>query len=373
MQNDKFITIDGNRFHYIWLRDNCLCCECRHSSSFQKIFDISDLTEPPKPLKVNLTDQQLIIDWNENQPHRSIFPVSWLMSHAYDAPVGKDSFHNNIELRKQEEILWDSKWIKAHPPQKHDFHSCDHQAWVNDLYTVGFAVLKNMPQEELYGFISSIGPIHYTEGGKFYTVKCKPGANDISETGYALPPHTDYESYMHASHLLQFLYFVENKAIGGESLLVDGFRIAQDFQKHHPDYFEILATTPAQFQQFYTDWQYYHRRSRPIIELDCLGQVIGVYFGHSHACNWNISFEKMEKFYQAYCAFFRFLKSPNYQYCFRLGAGDCLIVQNFRVLHGRTAFDANSGYRHLEVSYVAWDYLTGRENFRQFKHLYAIQ
>ncbi|EAW34383.1 TauD/TfdA family dioxygenase [Lyngbya sp. PCC 8106] len=78
----------------------------------------------------------------------------------------------------------------------------------------------------------------------------------------------------------------------------------------------------------------------------------------------------MEKFYEAYSQFFRYLKSPDYQYHFRSEAGNCRMVQNFRVLHGRTAFDANSGPRHLESSYVAWDYFTARENFRQFQHLY---
>jgi gamma-butyrobetaine dioxygenase len=370
MQNNSFITVEGKRFHYIWLRDNCLSLECRDPNSFQKIYDISELTEPPKPLNIEFCDEELIIDWDEDPPHRSVFPISWLMSHAYDDAAGRGSLHNKVALRKQEEILWDSAWIEAHPPEKHDFHSCDREAWVNQLYTLGFAVLKNMPLEELDGFVSSIGPIHYTEGGRFYTVKSKPGANDMSETGYALSAHSDYEIYMYASHLLGFLYFVENEAVGGDSLLVDGFRVAQDFQKHHPDYFQILVETPAQFQQFYTDWQYYHRRSRSIIELDPKGEIAGVYFGHSHACNWDISFDKMEKFYEAYSAFFRYLKSPDYQYCFRLGAGDCLMMQNFRVLHGRTAFDPNSGSRHLEVSYVPWDYLTGRENFRQFKHLY---
>ena len=323
-----------------------------------------------------------------------------MISHAYDEAAEKGDFHSKIELCKQEEILWDTARIEAHSPEKHDFNSCrpldrsdlSRQGCV-EIYTLGFAVIKNMPLSELNNFISSIGPIHYTEGGHFYTVKSKPGANDIADTGHALPPYTDYESYIYASHLLQFLYF---KATNEDSTLVDGFRVAQDFQKHHPDYFQILVETPAQFQQFYTEWKYYHRldyfqilvetpaqfqqfytewkyyhrRSRRIIELDIKGEVSGVYFGNSHACNWDIPFDKMEKFYEAYSQFFRYLKSPEYQYHFRSEAEDCLMIQNFQVLHGRTAFDANSGSRHLEVSYVAWNYFTGREIFRQFQHLY---
>ncbi|NEO16202.1 MAG: hypothetical protein F6K59_28780 [Moorea sp. SIO3F7] len=50
------------------------------------------------------------------------------------------------------------------------------------------------------------------------------------------------------------------------------------------------------------------------------------------------------------------MKSPDYQYCSRLKAGDCLVAQNFRVLHGRTAYDTNYGIRHLEGAFLDWDY-----------------
>ncbi len=36
MQSGNYITVNGKRFHHIWLRDNCLCPECRHPTSFQK-------------------------------------------------------------------------------------------------------------------------------------------------------------------------------------------------------------------------------------------------------------------------------------------------------------------------------------------------
>ncbi|NEP52238.1 MAG: hypothetical protein F6K65_26945, partial [Moorea sp. SIO3C2] len=71
-----------------------------------------------------------------------------------------------------------------------------------------------------------------------------------------------------------------------------------------------------------------------------------------------------------YKAFFEYLKSPDYQYCFPLKPGQCLLINNFRVLHGRTGYNTNYGSRHLEVGYLDWDYLKGRQKFRQFKHLY---
>nr|WP_287278587.1 MULTISPECIES: TauD/TfdA family dioxygenase [unclassified Okeania] len=170
--------------------------------------------------------------------------------------------------------------------------------------------------------------------------------------------------------LIVCFYMVENTTSGGESILVDGFRIAQDFRQQHPRYFQILTETPVNFKQFYTDFKYFYSRAQTVLELDREGQIARVNFGHSHASNWNIPFEQMEKFYEAYCAFFRYLKNPAYQYQVRLQPGNLLLMYNDRILHGRKEFDSNSGIRHLEVAYIAWDYFTARNDFDRYKHLY---
>ncbi|NER99746.1 MAG: taurine catabolism dioxygenase TauD, partial [Symploca sp. SIO1B1] len=75
----------------------------------------------------------------------------------------------------------------------------------------------------------------------------------------------------------------------------------------------------------------------------------------------------------AYSTLLRYLKSPKYQYCFKLMPGDLLVFQNFRILHGRNAFVANSGHRELTVAYQSWDYFSGRHNFRNLKNLYSAE
>ena len=76
-------------------------------------------------------------------------------------------------------------------------------------------------------------------------------------------------------------------------------------------------------------------------------------------------FEQVEDFYAAYSAFMSYLKNPAYQYQFRYKPGECLLLNNARVLHGRTAFDANSGTRHLKVGLINWDYLIAKKAFNQ--------
>lgn len=247
MLSENYLTVGGKRFHYLWLRDNCLCPQCSHPTSFQKIYNISDCTDLPKPLSVELGEQKLRLDWDEKPSHRSVFPLSWLMTHAYDRTAESGDFHCETEQGKDAKILWDKTSIEAYSPQSH-----------------------------------------------------------------------------------------------------------------------------VQFQKFYTEFQYFYRRTQNILKLDSQGQVVEINFGHSHGWNWDLPFDKMEQFYVAYLAFFRYLQNPDYQYCFRLQPGNCLLIHNSRILHGRKAFNANSGSRHLEVAYLVWDYLTGRHNFEQYKHLFPI-
>lgn len=361
MLKDQFITVQGKRFHKIWLRDNCLCPKCRHPTSFQKLYDISERLDPPEILSVEESNEQLKIVWNEAPPHHSTFSIPWLLNYAYDGQSKPPSV--------PEQLLWDKAKLEKYLPQWHDAKSCNFESWSSTLFKLGFTLFRNMSFADLKPFLLSIAPILDVEYGEFAPVKTKPGANDLGETGYALSPHTDYPTRDYSSLLVCF-YMVENSVKGGETILVDGFRLAQDFRNDCPDYFRILAETPIQFRQFYQDFRYFHYYKRPIFELNTNGEIIRVNFAHSHSYNWNLPFEQMELFYKAYSAFFRYVKNPIYHYCFPLQSGDCLLMYNSRILHGRTAFDSNSGMRHLEVAYAVWDYLTARDRFNQYQHLY---
>ena len=112
----SFVTVEGKRFHYIWLRDNCPCPQCREPKSWQKIFDISQQQEAPIPLSVNINDQELEIIWKEEPPHRSLYNIPWLLSHAYDhgSQSDRSPVHQKMAKRNQEQVLWNRDWFKSH-------------------------------------------------------------------------------------------------------------------------------------------------------------------------------------------------------------------------------------------------------------------
>ncbi len=106
-----------------------------------------------------------------------------------------------------------------------------------------------------------------------------------------------------------------------------------------------MSKTTVKFCRLYRDWEYYLCRKTPIINLG-KDNDLGIYFSHKDF-NPVASFEEMERFYEAYSIFLRYLKNPDYQYCFKLTPGDLIILQNFRILHGRKAFVPNLGHREL--------------------------
>lgn len=369
MTGQSFVTIRGKRFHWIWLRDHCLCPQCRHPSSFQKIYDISELRDPVEPLSVKEVGNELQIIWAGDPPHHSIYPVSWLLSVAYDYETSDAD-----DTEQKETYLWDLAQLKKYGSIWSDAITDSSESWLHQLRQLGFSLVRNLPSQELETFISSIGPIyHKARFGLFSTTKTIPKEQDVSQStqGYALLPHTDSTFLYDSQRMVQFLYCEENQVSGGESILVDGFKIAKDLQKDAPEIYRILSQTTVKFCRLYPDWEYYLCHNTPIINLG-RDNDLGIYFSHKDF-NPIAPFEEMERFYEAYSVFLDYLKNPNYQYCFKLTPGDLIILQNFRILHGRNAFAPDSGHRELTIAYLSWDYFAGLHNFHHLKHLYCVE
>ncbi|MFB2970466.1 TauD/TfdA family dioxygenase [Aerosakkonema sp. BLCC-F183] len=347
MQKEQFVTIGGKRFHYTWLRDNCLNSQNRHPDSLEKLNDICDRPSHPQPKFIEERDGNLIVDWNENPPLRSVFPISWLLAHTCD-PQPQSPIGENV-------ILWDKAWLEANPIEWPDVRKSDFKMWIEQLLSLGFIILRNIPLEELDTFISSFGPVRNTEYGGIMTQKV---GKDLAATSHGIPPHNDL-TFWYGHRTTQFIHCAKNEAAGGQTFTIDGFRVAKDFRENHPDYFQILAETPIQFWRVQHEHQYFFRPVASIIEVDKAGNTTAIRFSHKN-CVPQLPFDQLERFYEAYTAFSRYLNNPDYQYRFRLTAGDCLLIQNFRALHGRTDYDATVGARDFRVAYMEWDYFLAR-------------
>ena len=104
--------------------------------------------------------------------------------------------------------------------------------------------------------------------------------------------------------------------------------------------------TVTQFQgdiTVYDNWQkYYDRNFDFLIHLAALAGV-------------RESFNNPEKYYEAKRIFHRMINSEKYMINFRLPEGGLIIMDNYRLLHGRTSFNTSEGSRFLQGLYIDHD------------------
>ena len=86
-------------------------------------------------------------------------------------------------------------------------------------------------------------------------------------------------------------------------------------------------------------------------------------------CNNNTTFDEVWQYYEAYHELVKILYSPENIIDLHMKPGQIAIIQNTRVLHGRTAI-ADSGKpskRWLQIIYMDWDGIFSRLRVLQKK------
>jgi len=351
---DKHIS----KFHFLWLRDNCP--SAIHPTANMRIFNILSVTKNifPKELSVNKTE--LIIYWSEKN-HKSKFNIKWLRDHCYSKRENKKN--------SSPYFLWNNKLKKRFNKIKinHDrvINSDDSlKKWLKLLHEYGFAIIKNAPTRKKSAFkiLNRISHHRETFFGTPFEVINVPKPNNTAYTADALRNHTDLPYFEYAPGY-QFLHCLVNDAKGGNSSVVDGFAVASYLRKYEEEAFKVLTNTYVKFK----DTDYTQQATRvlhsPLITLTKDKDFNDIRFSMAAMGTIDIDSNKMKKFYEAYYLFAKLLHSKKFKIDFRLESGDIFCFNNRRVLHGRTAFDPNSGNRHLQGYYLERDEILARLNY----------
>ncbi|MET8645782.1 TauD/TfdA family dioxygenase [Streptomyces sp. NPDC004675] len=342
----------------MWLRDNCPCAECRDPRSGQKLFQITAL---PAGLRVGsasaavgTAEPAVEVVW-EPDGHRSVYPSAWL---AANRPGRTD--HGDLRTEHGKE-LWTAGDIAGRLPAADwaDYLGKPgvRARMLESVLRLGFMLLRAVPQREdqVLEVAETFGYVRETNYGKLFDVRVEPDPNNLAFTSVAITPHTD-NPYRDPVPTLQLLHCLVNDADGGDSGLVDGFAAAAMLRREDPEAFEVLTRTPVPF--VFRDAGTELRADRPLIATDSLGRVREVRFNNRSISTLRLPSEALESFYAAYRTFAELLLRPELQLDLRLTPGDCLVFDNTRLLHARTAF-AQDGARHLHGCYADLDGLAG--------------
>ncbi|GAA2123115.1 hypothetical protein GCM10009759_74010 [Kitasatospora saccharophila] len=339
--------------HPYWLRDNCPCADCRDPRGGQKLFRIGDLPDGLTAVETAEDAAGLTVRWSDG--HRSHYPAGW------DAPAGPD------ERTEHAKRLWQAAdFARGLPEADWAAYLADPEERTAVLAAVlrsGFALLRGVPAEErrVLRVARSFGYVRETNYGELFDVRVEPDPANLAFTSAAIAPHTD-NPYRDPVPTLQLLHCLRNDCAGGDSGLVDGFRAAALLREQDPAAFAVLARTPVPFR--YRDRGTELTAERPLIGLDPRGAIREVRFNDRSTRTAALSAldpAELDAFYAAYRRFAAIVLRPELRLDFRLAPGDCLVLDNTRLLHARTAFepgDGTGGHRHLQGCYADLDSLS---------------
>jgi gamma-butyrobetaine hydroxylase len=333
---------DGSRsrFAAIWLRDNCRCPDCLHPGTQERLLDTADLAADVAPASAQLVNGAVEVVWADDG-HTSRYATEWLR-----AP----------RRLPRRQTLWRAEMGERLPERRYDDLAAKGEGlrdWLAAVHEYGFAILRGGPVED--GTVARVaelfGYVRETNYGRVFDVRSVVNPNNLAYTGLALGPHTD-NAYRDPPPTLQLLHCLASSASGGDSTLVDGFAVADALRNEKPAAFALLTQHQVVFA--FRDAETELETEAPVIELDLRGKIAAVRYSTRAAAPFDFSEDVLERYYDAYQTFGRMLVGPAFQISFRLEPGDLFIVDNRRVLHGRTGF-SGEGTRHLQGCYADTD------------------
>ena len=356
LKNNKvFFESKGQKkeIHPFWLRERVNGEKFVDKSTQQRLFDPTQLQENIQIKDLNLCNDFLEVNFNDGASIKI-------------AVIDIFKEFSNIDGIKQiEKIKWDSSFKEQNTFEFDEnlFETDEMYKALINFYQYGFVIFKNVPTKDnfIVKFANSIGSVRRTNFGEFFNVQSKPNPNDLAYTSLNLAPHTD-NPYRNPVPCIQILQCIENKVTGGLSTLVDGYTVSEKLKQNFPNYYKILTEVKIRFQ--FIDQTIVLEDWAEMIKLDESGNFKQVRFSPRLDFVPLIDKEKLELFYSARKKLSELYNSRNYKIEFKLLPGDLLMMDNYRLLHGRTKYDANEGNRFLQGCYIDYDSTEGR-----LKHL----
>ena len=272
-----------------------------------------------------------------------MFSRAWLAASALpetDADAGADADADADPRTEDGKVLWRAASLGAVPAAHWATYLADDAVRVSLLDAVaryGAGLLRGVPAAE--GMVTAVaetfGYVRETNYGRIFDVRVVADPANLAFTSRAIAPHTD-NPYRDPVPTLQLLHCLRDAAVGGETVVVDGFAAAAALRDTDPVSFAVLTSTPMPFA--YVDKETLLTACQPLIALNARGRISSVRLNNRSMQPVRLPYAKAEAFYAAYRAWTAIVARPEFALGLRLAPGDCLVFDNTRILHARTAF-----------------------------------
>ena len=351
--NNKIFIKQNNLKHEIhpfWLRERVAENQFLDEKTQQRLFDPTTLNVEIEINKVKINENNLEINFNDGV--HSILNIEKIANEF-------------IKIDNIKDIITKIKWDHSLKKIKNFnyFEGFSESKEMYDLlvsfYKYGFAIIKNVPTENnfIVKFANSIGSVRRTNFGEHFNVKSKPNPNDLAYTSLPLAPHTD-NPYRNPVPCIQILHCIINEVSGGYSTLVDGYTVTEDLKKENLDFYKILSKIKVRFK--FIDKDVVLEDWSELIKLDEQNNFKQVRFSPRLDYVPILEKEELDLYYKSRKKLSDLYNSEKYRIEFKLEEKDLLMMDNHRLLHGRTKYDVSEGNRFLQGCYLDFDSTEGK-------------
>jgi gamma-butyrobetaine dioxygenase len=333
--------------HPLWLRERALNSDTLDPITKQRKYEHSLFQSDLKVLEAKISEKsKLDIYFSDSfEGHFNLDQIKneigWLKD--VESPPVLESWTASINLKR---INWEC--LKDPSNLKHMLHN---------FLKYGFCVMENTPTEKdsLLKLAGKFGYVRHTHWGKLFNVEIKRMPTDTAYTDDALSSHTD-NPYREPVPGIQFLHCLENNVSGGLSTLVDGVAIIKQLELEMPEHSKILENVNVRF-----------RYEGPSAILENWGSIIERNHNNiinrirlSNRLDYVPALDKktLDYFYAGRKRLNELSNHPTYQIQFPFKKGTLLMMDNYRLLHGRTKYNGAEGVRHLQGCYTDHDGVT---------------
>mgnify|MGYP006369432219 CR=1 FL=1 len=342
-------------FPWLWLRDHDAAS--LHPVTQQRQLHTAAMRPDLRGVATTMTGDGIEIEWNDGSPP-SALTIEFLAQFRGSEPASHVAHAPN---------LWDRDSITAAWPtmQYDDVMASDDGVgdWLRLVATYGFCIATGTPAtvEATERLLRRVGYIRETIFGGFWDFQADLSKADTAYTNLELLPHTD-GTYSNDAPGLQLLHCLAFDGEGGESTMVDGFRVAAELSASDPAAYAVLSRVEVP-GQYIGDGSHLVAR-RPVLRHDASGRLVQVSFNNADRAPFLLPPQEMDAFYAALREFDALTNDARLQWRRVNPPGDAMLFDNWRVLHGRTAY---TGHRHLCGGYV------NREDFESRLRLTTLR
>jgi len=328
------LVFQDREIHPLWLRERSALRSLVHGPSQQRTFEVTDDLALRVVRAAVANDGHMFIEFSDGLVDNTL-TVDTLNA---GAPVSRTRIAQAVPVP----ALWHNLSVED---ISHDYEAVRDSRgqgqlrFLRQLLADGVAVVRGVPAEGDAGLalLGQIGTIRDTHWGKFFHVVAKPAAGVLADAAYSdiyVPLHTD-GPYFEAPLQHQVLHcFVQSKA-GGETFLSDGLAAAAALRERDPEAEAVLRRTMVRYSYDGAETKRPHLAAT--FDGPChvffSNRVDGVLLG---------GFAELDAYYRARAALVKEMYREEFTLRFRMRAGDLLLFDNRRVLHGRQAFTAGA-------------------------------